>query len=330
MSFVRSFLIAFLAALVVFIPIAYFTVNYLVDEVGDSLAQTTEPGDSQDGPEGSGYEISAVGRLALLMIVTSPADGNPATGANVYSDADTDTDTDADAKKIEFLTLVYYNCDRRQVMITAFPGDTMIQLQGVSMSLSEGYAYMKSGQYDVSDRYIADSVTGCTGIPIDCYAYLDRSRFEQVADELGGLNVEFSEAFTVYNREDGSTRFFPAGTNQLSSSDLHSLLVYEGYNSPATKMQIISAVCKSVLDRESTTANYLDIDRIWAQKAPLYDGYDLGEYESVRDFADQMFSYRLCSATVVPAQGGYEQIGGENLFVVDYSATITLMKQYSR
>lgn len=312
MSFVRSFLIAFLAALAVFVPIAYFTVNYVVDEVESGLAETTEPSDTEDGPGGVGYEIDATGRLALLLIVTSPGSGG------------------TDAKKIEFLTLVYYNCDSRQVMITAFPGDTAIQLQGVSMSLTDGYAYMKSGEYNVSDRYIADSVTGFTGIPIDGYAYLDRSDFERVADNMGGLTVEFSEPFTIHNSADGSNRFFPKGTNQLTSADLHLLLAYEGYNSPATKMQIISAVCKSVLDRGSTTANYLAIDRIWARIAPLYAEYDLGGYASVREFADKMFAYRLCSSAIVPVQGSYGQVGGERLYVVDYTGTITLMKQYSR
>lgn len=315
MSFVRSFLIAFLAALAVFIPIAYFTVNYVVDRVEGGIAETTVPEDPADGPDGDGYEINATGRLSLLLIVTSPADAGQ---------------TDANAKKIEFLTLVYYNCDSRQVMITAFPGDTMVQLQGVSMSLSEGYSYMKSGQYEVSERYIADSVTGCTGIPIDCYAYLDCSEFERVADELGGLDVDFPETFTVYNHGDGSTHYFPQGSNQLSSSDLQMLLDYDGYNSAGAKMQIVAAVCKAVLDRESTTANYLSVERIWAEKAPLFDEYDFGDYGSVRDFADKMFSYRLCSAAVVPVQGGYEEVGGENLFVVDYNSTITLMKQYSR
>ena len=319
MSFVRSFLIAFVVALIVFVPIAYFTVNYVVEEVENGLAKTTEPSDENNGPAGDGYEIDATGSLSLLLVVTSPDDGAGTGGAGQTAQ-----------KKVEFLTLVYYNCDSRQVVITALPGDTAIQLQGVSMSFSDGYNYMKSGTYEVSDRYIADSVTGYTGIPIDCYAYVDRADFERVADEMGGLTVEFSEAFTVYDRTDGSNRFFPQGINQLSSADLHSLLVYEGYNSASTKMQIISAVCKSVLDRESTTANYLRIESIWAKLYPMYYEYNLGEYDSVREFANKMFVYRLCTVNIVGVQGKYAEVGGEKLFVVDYNSTISLMKQYSR
>ncbi len=324
MSFVRSFLIAFAVALVVFVPIAYFTVNYVVEEVENGIAQTTEPSDENNGPALDGYEIDATGRLSLLLIVTAPAD------TPVSLSADGEAKSEIPQRTIEFMTLVYYNCDTRQVMITAFPGDMMVQLQGVQMSLTEGYTYMKSGTYGLTDRYIAESVTGCTGIPIDCYAYIDRTDFERVADDMGGLTVEFSEAFSVYDRTDGSTRFFPRGVNQLTSADLHSLLIYDGYSSPSTKMQIISAVCKSVLDQESTTANYLKIESIWAKFYPMYYEFDLGEYDSVLDFADQMFTYRLCTATIVSVKGEYTRIGGENLFVVDYSTTISQMKQYSR
>lgn len=324
MSFVRSFLIAFAVALVVFVPIAYFTVNYVVDEVENGLAQTTDPSDGNNGPSGDGYEIDATGRLSLLLVVTSPVDSpeSPSAGG--------EGGTDIPQRMIDFMTLVYYNCDTRQVMITAFPGDMMIQLQGVSMSVTEGYSYMKSGTYGLTDRYIAESVTGCTGIPIDCYAYIDRTDFERVADEMGGLTVEFSEAFSVYDSSDGSTRFFPRGVNLLSSADLHSLLIYDGYSTASTKMQIISAVCKSVLDQESSTANYLNLESIWAKVYPMYYEYDLGEYDSVRDLADRMFTYRLCTATIVSVKGEYTQINGENLFVVDYSTTISQMKQFSR
>lgn len=306
LTFVRNFLIAFAIAFALFLPIAYFTVNYVVDEIDKSTNNvTTEPMDSSDQQGGDqGLTPDAVGRLSLLQIVTSP--GDPA--------------------RIEFLTLVHYNLDSRQVVITVLPGDMKVPVKGVDMSLSEGYSYVLSGEYELPHDYVAKVVTACTGISVDSYCTLDLNTFATVADNLGGIRVEFSEAFTIY---DGGTRFFPKGVNTLSTADLISLLNYQGYNSPSTRLQMISAVCKSVLDEKCTTRGYLELDDTWAKISQNME-YDLGDFESPHDFAHQFYSYRFCTVVQLGVQGSYVNVNGERLFAVDYNNMIAQMRQYSR
>lgn len=306
MTFVRNFLIAFAIALALFIPIAYFTVNYVVDEVDKGISsEAEEPDDSSDRQdEDQGPMPDAVGKLSLLQVVTSVGDPS----------------------HIEFMTLVHFNLDSRQVVITVLPGDMMVELKGVKMSLSEGYGYQLSGEYGLSDDYIADVVTACTGVSVDCYCIVDLNTFASVADNLGGIRVEFSEAFTIY---DGGTRFFPKGVNSLTTADLLSLLNYQGYNSPGTRLQMISAVCKSVLDVKCTTAGYLEQDETWDRISRNMQ-YDLGDYDSPRDFAHRFYSYRFCTVIQLGAQGSYVDVDGERLFSVDYTNMIAQMRQYSK
>lgn len=307
MTFVRNFLIAFAIAFALFLPIAYFTVNYVVDEIEKGINDPTEElSDSSDGQNGDdGPMPDADGKLSLLQIVTSTGDPT----------------------QIEFLTLVHFNLDSRQVVITVLPGDMKVQVKGVDMSLSEGYGYQLSGEYDLPDDYISEVVTACTGVSIDCYGIVDLNTFSTVADNLGGIRVEFSEAFTIY---DGGTRFFPKGATTLTSADLLSLLKYQGYNSPGTRLQIVSAVCKSILDAKCTTEGYLELDETWAKISQKMLSYDLGNYDSPHDFAHRFYSYRFCTVTQLGVQGSYVDVNGERLFSVDFTNMIAQMRQYSK
>lgn len=326
MTFIRNFSIAFLVTLALLIPTVYFGVGYVIDNVNEALNIGDESDDTADSGDGmSDLASNATGTLSLLLIGTSPYsasdEGQSGIGDSLLEEYSFTPDT-----QIEFLTLVRFNCDKKQVLITALPGNLMVKLKGAEMSITDSYYYMQTGKFDLSEDYIAEVVTGCTGIPIDCYAYVDIQTFVGIADTLGGIDVDLSEPLTIGG---SSIQFYPAGSNHLQSDNLLTILTYDGYTTPYSEMQVLSGVCKAVLENYCTTYGYLNIQTYWENMKKNFSSYSLGEYTSIDSFLDKIFSFKFCTVNQVNVVGSYEVLHGEKLFSIDLSSTISLLKQYS-
>lgn len=351
MTFVRNFLIALLISLLVFAPLAYLGVNYVVGEVETGLAnkKTDEDGE-EDDDQFDMSELSGELSLSLAMICRSD---NPdyldpnAPPPITYPDTDLpDTEpTDdtsvnpflpdeellpkADAanpqKIVDFITLVSVSPDRKRAVATTIPGCLVVEFKGTSMSLSDALYFASLPEYDVDVRYIADLITGCTGVSVDCYDYVDTVDFVRAADSLGRIAVNFPEATTIY---DGATRFFPKGENNLSSSDLLSLIRYENYTNPSLKYQIVSAACIAILNKGCTTTAFSSFDQMWARISP-YMEYDLGKYLTPRAVAEKLLVYQNCASVAVNTIGQFgTREDGIKVFEIDRTNTIAQIKQY--
>ena len=344
MTFVRNFLISFCIAMAIFVPLAYFGVNYVIDGVKGGIgSETTDNGNKQpDGPTTGDESNDSSGMISFVMIAMSD---NP---DYVYKDPDADdAEQDGDVtdesdevvpgvdrlprlekanpeKIVDFITLVTVNTDKKQAFATAVPGALSVEFRGVTMSLSDALYFASLPEYGASGNYISEVVTGCTGVSVDCYTYVMTSDFVRCADSLGGLTVNLPEATTIY---DGATRFFPKGDNNLSSADLRSLLKYDAYSNPLLKYQIVASVCKSVLDKSCTTKGIEGFGQIWARISP-YMNYDLGRYNTPESAAAKFFNYRFCKSSTVNVIGRFLTIDGERLFEIDRSSTVSQIKQY--
>lgn len=351
MTFVRNFLIALLVSLLVFAPLAYLGVNYVVGEVETGLANKKTDDDSEeDDDQFDMSELSGELSLSLAMICrsdnpdyldpnasppitypdsdlpdTEPADDTP---VNPFLPADEllpRVDAANPQKIVDFITLVSVSPDKKRAVATTIPGCLTVEFKGTSMSLSDALYFASLPEYNVDARYIADLITGCTGVSVDCYDYVDTIDFVRAADSLGRIAVNFPEATTIY---DGATRFFPKGQNNLSSADLLSLIRYENYTNPSLKYQIVSAACVAILDKGCTTTAFSSFDQMWARISP-YMEYDLGKYLTPRAVAEKLLVYQNCASVAVNAIGQFGTgADGKKVFEIDRTNTIAQIKQY--
>lgn len=350
-TFVRNFLIALLVSLLVFTPLAYFGVNYVVGEVETGLANKKTGDDSEDD-DGQLDMSELSGELSLSLAMICRSDNPDYIDPNApltepFPDVDPpDTEQIDDTpenpflsdeellpradvanpqKTVDFITLVSVNPDKKRTVAITIPGCLVVEFKGTSMSLSDALYFASLPEYNVDERYIADLITGCTGVSVDCYDYVDTVDFVRAADSLGRIAVNFPEATTIY---DGATRFFPKGENNLSSSDLLSLIRYDNYTNPSLKYQIVSAACIAILDKGCTTTAFSSFDQMWARISP-YMEYDLGKYLTPRAVAEKLLVYQNCASVAVNAIGQFgTDTDGRKSFEIDRTNTIAQISRY--
>lgn len=346
MTFVRNFLISFLIALIVFAPLTYFGVNYVVGEVETGLANKDDEDDIKDEDNKIG-STDLTGELPISLAMICRSD-NPdyidpnspeqpvlptfpeieeELPSNPYIDEEEllpRVETANPEKIVDFITLVSVNSASRRAVVTAIPGCLLVEFKGVSMSLSDALYFASLPEYKVDDSYVTDLITSCTGITVDCYDYVDTIEFVRAADSLDYLTVKFPEATTIY---DGATRFFPKGENKINSATLLSLIRYENYTNPLLKYQIISAACISILEKGCTPTAFSSFDQTWA-RISAYMEYDLGKYLTPRSVAEKLLAFSECTVTPVGTTGQFVTIDGVRLFELDRTNTIAQMKEY--
>ncbi len=344
MTFVRNFLISFLIAFIVFAPLAYFGLNYVIDNV-EAAEKPDSESDSTDvsSDDNQANVDTGAGSITMLMIARSDNPDYSLSADTQSESSETESgETEADItenqdekllprvkkanpeKIVDFVTIVSVNTDSKKAVITAIPGNLKVEFKGVAMSLSDALYYADLPEYNMDKNYVADLFTSCTGIAIDCYTYVETSDFTRAADSLGKLTVDFPEAITIY---DGATRFFPKGENKLSSSDLKSLIKYGNYTNPLLKYQLISAICKAILDKGCTSSAFSSFEQTWA-RISVYMDYNIGSYTTPRSAAEKLFEYRNCTAIIVNVIGQFTTSGGESYFELDRTNTISQIKQY--
>ncbi len=344
MTFVRNFLISFLIAFIVFAPLAYFGLNYVIDSV-EAAGKPDSENNNTDVSSSDNQENIDTGAGSITMLMIARSD-NPdySQSADIETEGiETETaETEAAVtqspdenllprlqkanpeKIVDFVTIVSVNTDSKKAVITAIPGNLKVEFKGVAMSLSDALYYADLPEYNVDKNYVADLFTSCTGIAIDCYTYVETSDFTRAADSLGKLTVDFPEAITIY---DGATRFFPKGENTLSSADLKSLIGYGNYTNPLLKYQLISAMCKAILNQGCTSSGFSNFEQTWA-RISVYMDYDIGSYTTPRSAAEKLFEYRNCSPIIVNVIGQFTTSGDKNYFELDRTNTISQIKQY--
>ena len=226
--------------------------------------------------------------------------------------------------EIKFICVVSINATVSKSFITVIPGDLVVPVSGVDVSLT--YAnYLSEVSSIALANFIPATVTATTGVIPDFYGYVDIDDFVRFADELGGIPYKLENRVATVKKSDGSEIVIPAGEHVLDSEMLSALLEYESYKDKYTSSQILMDVSKGMLDgickkyRPNIIAkvremlDYVETD---------FTADDMLRYSSV------FFSYENSTKDSTALLGAYEHIGDQTLFRPNYAGSVDKFKQY--
>ncbi|MBQ8288653.1 MAG: LCP family protein [Clostridia bacterium] len=317
MNSVRTFLITVAVCLVIFGIGAYYATGFVLDIVYPEEELILPPGDPSDD---TAVSAGSQGTVNLLLVCTDQFVYRPSAGGAVESQFNqlADAELREHDTTIVFLTLVSFNSTTRQVMVTALPGNLLVTASGQEIDLDTAYYFTQKELHGLGSDYFVQSISALLGIQVDYTGYVDIDDYVDVADNLGGLTVEFPEAVEEMGLN--------AGKNQLTSNQLYRLLMNEDYSDPTVKTQLIANQCKAILDRITDEAHkasvYADYDRISKVLNTDFSKAALTEYK------DLIFSYGSYQVQMPIAIGTFITSGDDLYYKPDRSATQNLFKQY--
>lgn len=116
-------------------------------------------------------------------------------------------------------TMILFTVDpiNRTAGILSIPRDLWVSIPGsgygrINTAYQLGEAFQLPGG---GPALAAETVEGVLGVPIDYYAQIDFGAFVQFIDEIGGVEVEFTEALKLDPLGDGNTKKFKPGKYNL-------------------------------------------------------------------------------------------------------------------
>lgn len=317
MSSVRSFLITVAASLLLFGIVAYYATGFVMDMVFQEDEEFAPP--VADLPVDTD-QLNANGTVNLLLVVTDQFVYRPSPGGSV----ETQFNQLADAEfrnhdtTIEFLTLVSFNSNTRQVMITALPGNLLVKANSAKLDLDSAYYFSENNLHDLDEEYFVQSISALLGIQVDYSGFVDIDDYVEVADRLGGITIDCPEDAT----EIGIT----AGEQRLKSDQLYLMLTKDEYQDPANRTLFLVNQCYAILNRITDEAHsntaYADFVRISKVLNTDFNKAALNEYK------DLIFSYSKFEVKMPIAIGKFVESGDELYFDPDRPATQNLFKQY--
>lgn len=317
MNSVRTFLVTVAVSLVIFGIGAYYATGFVLDIVYPKEELILAPGDSTNTNNGSS---GTHGTVNLLLVCTDEFVYRPTAGGAVESQFN--QIADAELKEhdttIIFMTLVSFNSITRQVMITALPGNLLVKASGHEIDLNTAYYFSQKELYGLGSDYFERSVSALLGIQVDYTGYVDIDDYVDVADNLGGLTVEFPE--------DVASMGLTEGDNKLTSNQLYRIIMEEEFTNPANKTQFIANQCKAILDRITDEAHkesaYADFERISKVLKT-----DFGK-AALTEHMELIFLYSSYKVEMPLAIGAFITSYDEVYFKPDRLATQNLFKQY--
>ena len=226
--------------------------------------------------------------------------------------------------EIKFICVVSINQTVSKSLITVIPGDTVIKLGGVSLSLS--YVNYLSEQPEMKlDNFIPSTVTGMTGIVPDYYGYVDIDDFVTLADTLGG--VPYSNGTTVFTekKSDGSEIIIPEGDIVLDSEMLGGLLEYKAYGSRYGASQVLIDVSREMLSSICTKFRPNIIAKVRNMLEFVKTDFTPDDMSEISDI---FFSYESSQKNCIALLGAYERFGDEMLFNPNYLGSVNKFKEF--
>lgn len=317
MSSLRSFLITLVASVLLFSIVAYHATQFVTGIVFSEEASTTPSQEIDSSPSDS----SVQGVVNLLLICTDQYTYQISPGGAVESQYNELIAAELRNRTttIEFMTLVSFNSNTKQVVITALPDNLLVTANGKEIDLDTAYYFSQNQLYDLESDFFIQAVSALLGIQVDYYGYVDIDEYVRVADRLGGINIESPEAIPDAGVISGEQIF--------TSNKLYRMLKQDTFKDPSTKTQFLINQCRAILDRITDDAHsqtaYQDFDRI---SKVLYD--ETFTTVALTQYKDLIFSYSRYSVQTPSVIGNFVEDAGVLCLKPDRLATQTLFRKY--
>lgn len=317
MSSLRSFFITLVASILLFSFVAYYATQFVTGLVfAEEEETTTVPEEVVPNPA----DPNVHGVVNLLLVCTDeyvyqvPPAGAVESQYNQIADAELRNRTTT----IEFMTLVSFNSNTQQVVITALPDNLLITANGTELDLNSAYYFSQNNLHDLTPDFFVQAVSALLGIQVSYTGYIDIDSYVRAVDRLGGLTVHSPEAVPEY----GITK----GEQVFTSNKLHLMLQYDDYKDPADKTLFLVNQCQAFLERITDEAHsktaYSDFERISKVLSTDFNRAALTEYK------DLIFSYSRYTVQMPLVIGQMVDDHGTLYFSPDRVATRSLFRQF--
>lgn len=321
MASIRNFIISFLLSLTVFSVIAYFGIDFVVDIM---LAAEETPDDSQTADRLGGFTSDATGIVSLLLVGTDEYVYTPdSTPTGHWVEGSYEALVDADRRHFEkdiiFMSLVSFNSNSRQVTVTALPAEMTVEANDWELDLESAYYFSQNELYGLTKDYFAQAISATVGMQIDYSATIDIDDYVQMADNLGGIEVNCPE--------DASEAGITKGIQLISSEQLRTLLTKSDYEKPESKEKFVTNLTVSALDRICSTAYYIDAFEEFERIRPMLQDTEFDE-DALAQWRPLIFSYKFYTLQKLSPIGSYAEVDGKTVFNIDRGGTRNYFKQY--
>ena len=317
MSSLRSFLVTLVAAILLFSIIAFYATQFVTGLIFNKEEEVTTP---SEGEVITPPDPSVHGVVNLLLICTDEYVYQMTPGGAVESQFNLIADADLRNRTttIEFMTLVSFNSNTQQVVVTALPDNLLITANGIEIDLDTAYFFSQNYRYDLTPEFFVQAVSALLGIQVDYTGYVDIDDYVRAADRLGGITIEAPEAVPEAGIQLGKQVF--------TSGKLYNMLKHDAYADPANKTVFLLNQCRAMLERITDEAHsqtaYNDFDRISQVLDTDFTQSALTQYK------DLIFSYSRYEVQMPVVIGRMVDDHGTLYLSPDRAATRALFRQY--
>lgn len=343
MNSLRSFLITFLIALLVFGVCAFFITGFVTDslssllsgeQVTDPPVTTTEDPEGTLGPidpdaeeiKGESFNMLLIGtdyRPSLLTdyhpdIATHyPLFSNPAALIGYAGDLPTYAYRTVRADAV---VLVCVNKEKRSFTYMQIPTDMQLTVAGTSTTVADLY-------YDMGLDYFVNKMSGITGVQIDYYALTSIEEICGVVDAMDSISYTVPCDMEYTDEISGLTISLQAGTQNLSGTDVAGLLSFNSYtNANLSRQATLLSFLKALAQKMTNVTYFNKAGEIFAN-AESYVHTNFTATDLVNNL-DLIFMYSQFTVNTVDYPGSYYYSNGVRYFSPNITLAINTMSEY--
>ena len=339
MNSLRSFIITFLIALLIFGLCAFFITGFVTNSItdllsGENMTETTSDStdtsdvDSPNRPDEPEDESES---FNVLLIGT---DYRPSILNNYHPEIETQYPYFEDSAKLigyngslpvypyrtvsaDAVVLVCVNKEKKRFTYMQIPTDMQLTVGGVTTTVSELY-------YDKGLAYFVNKMSGITGVAIDYYALTSIEQIADVADAMGEILYTVPCDMDYTDEVSGLTISLKSGTQNLKGKDVAGLLAYNSYTNPALSREKTCLSFLMALAQRMTNVTYLNKAVDIFANIEEYLCTNITSKDLLKNL-DLIFSYSDFEINQIEYPGSYYYRDGVRYFTPNISAAITEM-----
>lgn len=343
MNSLRSFMITFLIALLIFGLCAFFITGFVTDSInsllsGDLVPEQTSGADTSDSDILHGIvepDDDIKGESFNVLLIGT--DYRPSILNNYHPDIETQYPYFEDSAKLigyngslpvypyrtvsaDAVVLVCVNKEKQRFTYMQIPSDMQLTVGGVTTTVRELY-------YDKGLDYFVNKMVGITGVQIDYYALTSIEQIANVADAMGEILYTVPCDMEYTDEVSGLTISLKSGAQNLTGTDVAGLLAYNSYTNAALSREKTTMSFLMALAQKMTNVTYLNKAVDIFANVEEYLCTNITSQDLLKNL-DLIFSYSKFEVEQIEYPGSYYYRDGVRYFNPSISAAITAMAKY--
>lgn len=217
----------------------------------------------------------------------------------------------SDQPLLDSVLLLHATSDRTQAQVVSVPVDTWVPGAGDGSTLADGFR-------DGGPAGLVSTVEALSDVRVDNYLQLDFEGFQQVIDDLGGVDVDVPQAYANRGYE------FPVGRQHLDGTAALAYVRDVGPSARATTALRQQAVVTAMFGRARELGALSDLGTLTGLLSTVTDAVSVDETLSDTDLVSLVWDLRGIGQPAflsMPTSGSGEEAGRSVQYVDDARAT---------